>query len=364
MAQKFDISILAGDGIGPEVIAEAKKVLLATDLNFNMIDVVVGSQAFFEGGDTLPREVIPVINESDASLLGALGHGDVPEEFSRKVLSFLRMDKHTFANIRPFKRYSVISAEEKSRDIDVVIVRDNAEGFSLKHSGLIHNQYGMDTRVISEIGAKQIINFAFEYARNQNRLSIACIDQSNWLFSDQMFRKKFVELSKEYPRFNSQSIYVDVGAMMLTRNPDKFDVIVTPGFHGDVLSGILISMTDGIGVAPSANIGKTFGYFEPIHGPAWDVAGKGVANPVASILSAKLMLEWLGAIEEAWLIEEAVSEVLKEGKVRTPDLGGNAGTSRMGDAIVERLEVLKSERALIARRAGQNVVSNALARAR
>ena len=162
-----------------------------------------------------------------------------------------------------------------------------------------------------------------------------------------MFRKKFVELCREYPQLTSQSVSVDVGAMMLTRNPHKFDVIVTPGFHGDVLSGILIGMTDGIGAAPSANIGKKFEYFEPIHGPAWDMAGKGVTNPVASILSAKLMLEWLGAPGEEWLIEEAVTEVFQEGKVLTADLGGNASTSKMGDAIVRKLEELQTERTLI-----------------
>jgi len=230
------------------------------------------------------------------------------------------------------------------RAIDLAIIRDNSEGFSLMHTGSLGNTIGSDRRVITDFGAKRIIKYAFEYAEKNHRKKVTCVDHSNWLFSDKLFRKNFILISERNPGVETEHLQVDVAAMMLARHPEDFDVIVTPDIYGDILSGVAISNIGGVGLAPSACIGDNFAFFEPIHGTAWDIAGQNVANPIASILSAKLMLEYLGYRDESLMIDLAVSEVLSDGKVRTPDIGGRSTTSEVGDAIAERIIELNNER--------------------
>jgi methanogen homoisocitrate dehydrogenase len=335
MPKQLKIAVLPGDGIGPEVTSEAVKVIEATGLNFKTIPCNIGGTAYLKNGDPLPPESTEACEEADAVLFGAVGHDYVSYDIPRKVLIYLRLEKDAFANVRHLKTYpGVISNRGISNEkkIDIVIVRDNAEGFSLQHSGLLGKSLGTDRRVITQYGAKRIIDFAYEYAKTHDRKKITCIDQSNWLYSDKFFRSVF-ENNSENTTLDKDFMHVDVAAMNIANQPDMFDVIVTPDIYGDILSGIAISHTGGVGMAPSACIGENFAFFEPIHGTAWDIAGKGIANPIASILSAKLMLEWLGQEKEAQMIENAVSTVLEEGKVRTPDIGGNSSTSEVGDAI-------------------------------
>jgi len=175
--------------------------------------------------------------------------------------------------------------------------------------------------------------FGFRYAVDEGRNRVACVDQSNWLYSDKLFRSAFESVADRYPGLEKEYVSVDVAAMMQAQDPSRFDVVVTPDIYGDILSGYAVGLIGGVGLAPSACIGDTFAFFEPIHGTAWDLAGMGVANPIASILSAKLMLKWLGRGEEAGAIEAAVCAVLREGKVRTPDLGGSSSTSQVGSAV-------------------------------
>jgi isocitrate/isopropylmalate dehydrogenase len=185
--------------------------------------------------------------------------------------------------------------------------------------------------------------FTYNYAIKENRKKITCVDKSSWLYADRIFRSAFEKVSELYPGLEREHVMIDVAAMMQTQDPRRFDVIVTPDIYGDILSGIVIGQIGGLGMAPSACLGDDFAFFEPIHGTAMDIAGKGIANPIASILSAKLMLEWLGNEKEADCIEKAVCNVLTEGKVRTRDLGGNSKTSEVGDAISSQVRALIRE---------------------
>ncbi|KON31423.1 hypothetical protein AC482_00880 [miscellaneous Crenarchaeota group-15 archaeon DG-45] len=341
MAKRLKIAVLPGDGIGPEVTDEAVKVLGATDLDFEFMRRDVGGKGYIEKGDPLPPEAMQACEEADAVLFGAVEHHYSPYGIPRKVLIFLRMEKNAYANIRPLKLYPGVYPAQGAptwRDIDVVIVRDNAEGFALKHEGYIWKDMGVDKRVITQLRAQQINMFVYNYALSQGRGKITCVDKSSWLYADRLFRNAFESVADLFPGVEREHMMVDVAAMMLTRDPRSFDVIVTPDIYGDILSGIVIAQIGGLGMAPSACIGDSFAFFEPIHGTALDIAGKGVANPIASILSAKLMLEWLGEEKEARLIDEAVRAVLAEGKVRTPDLGGGSSTSELGEAIATHVE--------------------------
>ena len=332
---------MPGDGIGPEVTSEAIKVLQATDLDMEFIRCDIGGTAYLKNGDPLPPESMQACKESSAVLFGAVGHDYVSYEIPRKVLIYLRLEKDAYANIRPLKLYPGIQGHRSNqKPIDIVIVRDNAEGFSLQHSGLLGKTLGTDRRVITQYGAQRIIRYAYNYALKNNRSKVTCVDQSHWLHSDKFFRGVFKVISEKYPTLESDYQHVDVAAMLLARNPENFDVIVTPDIYGDILSAVVISSIGGVGMAPSACVGDSFAFFEPIHGTAWDIAGKGTANPIASILSAKLMLEYLNETEAAQLIENAVTIVLREGQTRTKDIGGQATTSEVGDAIVNKMQLL------------------------
>jgi len=331
----YKIAVLPGDGIGSEVVAEALKVLNATELKYEPIKCDIGGTAYLKNGNPLPKESIQACEDADAVLLGAVGHDTVSYDIPRKVLIYLRVEKNAYANIRPFKTY--LNREPNDPPIDITIIRDNAEGFSLQHPGMLGKTLGTDRRIITENGATKIIEYAYKYATQHNRNKITCIDQSNWLYSDKLFRETFIKIAENNPTLENDTMHVDVAAMNISAHPEKFDVIVTPDIYGDILSGIIISKIGGIGIPPSACIGDNFAYFEPIHGPAWDIAEKNMANPIASILSTKLMLEYLQETEKAQKIDEAVTNILKQGTTRTFDLGGTSTTTEMGDAIAQEV---------------------------
>ena len=341
MVKKIKIAVMPGDGIGPEVTNEAIKTLQATELNIEFIPCDIGGTAYLKNGDPLPPESIQACKESHATLFGAVGHDYVSYEIPRKVLIYLRLEKDAYANIRPLKLYPGIQGHQPNqKPIDIVIVRDNAEGFSLQHSGLLGKTLGTDRRVITQYGAQRIINYAYKYATEHNRHKITCIDQSHWLYSDKFFRNVFKNIAEKHPTLTNDYQHVDVAAMLLTTHPENFDIIVTPDIYGDILSAVAISSIGGVGMAPSACIGDNFAFFEPIHGTAWDIAGKNTANPIASILTAKLMLEYLNETEAAQLVENAVTMVLSEGQIRTQDIGGQSTTSEVGDTIAKKIQLI------------------------
>jgi 3-isopropylmalate dehydrogenase len=344
MTKNYKVAVLPGDGIGPEVTQEAVKVLNATEVDLELIHCEIGGSAYLRNGDPLPSESIEACKEADAVLFGAVGHDFVSYEIPRRVLIHLRLDNDAYANIRPLKLYPRKGEQNhpnQKRDIDLIIVRDNAEGFSLQHSGMLAKTLGTDRRVITQYGAQRIIKYAEKYARQHNRKRITCVDQSHWLHSDKFFRSVFDKLLEEHETLEMDHQHVDVAAMLLASHPEDFDVIVTPDIYGDILSAVVISKIGGVGMAPSASIGDSFAYFEPIHGTAWDIAEKGIANPLASILSANLMLEYLGEDQEAQYIEHAVATLVSEGETLTSDLGGSSSTSEVGDNIVEKMDSVR-----------------------
>ena len=346
MSKDYKISVLSGDGIGPEVTAEAMKVLKATGLDFEFLINSVGGNAYLKTGESFSKEAKESCERADAVLFGAVGHDYAPYDIPRKVLYYLRLEKDTYVNLRPLKLYPKIESPlklPKGKGVDIVIIRENTEGESVKQSGIVGDRVSSDTRIITRFGSQRLIRFAFEYARSHKRNKVTCIDMSNLLSGDKLFRDVFDEISEWYPEVEKDYRAVDVAAMHLISKLDSFDMIVTSNLYGDILSGLLCALVGGVGMAPSACIGDRFAYFEPVHGTAWDIAGQGIANPIAEILSAKLMLEWLRENEAAEKIEQAVTMVLEEGKVRTADIGGTSKTSQVGDAIAKKVEELSKK---------------------
>jgi len=343
MVKGYKICVLPGDGIGPEVTSEAMKVLKATGLDLEFWIHDVGGNAYIKTGDPFPRGAKEACDKADAILFGAVGHDYAPYDVSRKVLDYLRKEKDTYVNLRPLKLYPNIECPLKiseKQGVDVVIVRENTEGESVKQSEAVGVWIGSDMRIITLFGSQRLIRFAFEYARRHKRGKVTCVDMSNLLLGDKLFRVVFDEVSEWYPEVAKDYKALDVAAMHLISKLDSFDIIVTSNLYGDVLSGLLCALIGGVGMAPSACIGDHFAYFEPVHGSARDIEGKGIANPIAEILSAKLMLEWLREDEAAETIDRAVSMVLEEGKVRTLDLRGTSSTKQVGDAIAQKVAEL------------------------
>ena len=338
MGRSYKIAVWPGDGIGPEVTGEAMKALEATDVRLEFIESIVGGKAYVEYGDPLPDEAKEACEEADALLLGAVDQDYAPYDVPRKVMTYLRVERDAYANVRPLKLYQGVEtgAIASGAGLDVVIVRDNSEGFALRHEGYFWEDKGYDKRVITRVGAERIALFAFEHALEQGRNKVSCVDQSHWLFSDRLFRRGFEGVSERYPGLEKEYISVDVAAMLQVQRPEFFDVVVAPDLFGDILSGVVIGQTGGVGLAPSACIGDGFAFFEPVHGVALDIAGRGVANPLASILSAKLMLEWLGEAGEAARVEAAVASVLAEGRVRTRDMGSPRGKRSLASSTASR----------------------------
>jgi len=339
--KKYRIAVLPGDGIGPEVTREAVKVLNRLEIDFEYLYCDVGSVAYAAAGTPLPAETVETCDEADATLLGAVGYSYAPYGIPRIVPIHFRIERNAFANVRPLKLYPGAFAPDDPRSqsrVDAVVIRDINEGFALEHEGYLWAEEGVDTRRVTEAGAQRVIEFAYKYAERESRKRVTCIDAHNLLFSDKVFRRAYQTVSVQYPNLESECISVDVAAMMQTRDPKRFDIIVTSNIFGDIFSGIIIGQIGGVGMAPSACVGNDFAFFEPVHGPAWDIAGKGVANPIGSILSAKMMVDWLGEKESGNTIERAVSGILVDGKVRTRDLGGSSRTWEVGDVISSFIE--------------------------
>lgn len=332
----YRIAVLPGDGVGPEVITEAVKVLDALGLDLNFVYCDVGSKAYAKTGTPFPEEAMEACEEADAALLGTVGQSYAPYGIPKKVSTYLRIERDAYASVCPLRLFAGVYPPEDARsqrDIDIVIVRDNIEGFSLNHEGYLWDGEGVDRRRTTHEGASRIVEFSFNYALKEDRRMVTCIDAHNLLFSDKVFRRAFKITSGKYPHLSTEWMSVNIASMMLTRYPDRFDVIVVPYVYGDMLMGSIIGQIGGVGLAPSASIGDEFAVFEPVHGAAWDIAGRGIANPIGSILSAKMMLDWLGLRGEGAIVENAVRSALNSGKVRTPDMGGNSSTSEMGDTI-------------------------------
>ena len=331
---KYRIATIPGDGIGPEVMSAAVSVLEALadargDLNLDIVELQAGDAVKARTGVALPSETFESVKNSDACLFAAVG------ETSREVILPLRQRLDLYANVRPAKAYPNVPSLKEG--VDLVIVRENTEGL-YKMLGDRGPDYGFDIRVITRAASERIARFAFDLARREARGKVTCVHKANVLDKTcGIFREACRGVSRSYPGIEYEEQIVDACAMRLILAPEEFDVLVTTNMFGDILSDEAAGLVGGLGMAPSGNIGEKNAIFEPVHGTAPDIAGKGIANPMATMLSAGMMLDWLGEQECSRIVDEAVIEVLKEGKTLTPDLGGSANTNQVAKAVVEKL---------------------------
>ncbi len=326
------VVLIEGDGIGREVVPAAVQVLKATGVALRFVEAEAGWDCFQRTGAALPDETLALVRESDATFFGAVSSPLHRVEGYRSPIVALRRALDLYANLRPVYSMPVSS----SRDgVDMLIVRENSEGL---YSGRERREG--DTvfaeRVITRAGSERIARVACEQAtRRRKRLTI--VHKANVLReSDGLFREAALQVAGEYPELMVDEMLVDAAAMRLVMDPERFDVIVTTNLFGDILSDEAAGLVGGLGLAPSANVGERHGVFEPVHGSAPDIAGKGIANPTAAVLAASMLLEHLGEADAAARVRQAAIETLRQGP-RTPDLGGDAGTEDVARAIVGRL---------------------------
>ncbi len=343
----LNIALLPGDGIGPDVIEETVRVLLAVqnvmpELHFEFTQYSVGAGEYLASGDPLPPKTLDQIKQHDAILLGAMGLPSVrwPNGKEMTPQIDIREKLDLFCGLRPIRLYHPGDTPlKKTEFIDFVIVRESTEGLFWHRSNqyAINQPEAIDTMRISRWGSERLFRAAFQHAM-QRRKKVTLVDKANVLPSMAYFRGIFDEVAKEYPDVETERFYVDAMSLYLIQRPHTFDVIVTENMFGDILSDLAAGLIGGMGMAPSADVGPQHAVFQPSHGSAPDIAGKGIANPVATILSARMMLDWWGQRDAAALVERAVAEVFANPLNRTRDMGGSLSTSDMGTRIVERIE--------------------------
>ena len=326
----YKISVIPGDGIGKEVMEATLHVLEAIDVEFDYTFADAGDEHMEKTGVALPQETVDIVKASQACLFGAAG------ETAADVIVKMRQELDLYVNLRPVKSYPGTNCIFDN--LDFVIVRENTEGLYI---GLEEetNEGATATRVVTRKASERICKYAFEYAKKTGRGKVTAVHKANVLKkTDGVFKDSFYQVAKQYPEMELDDRYVDATAMFFITKPEMFDVIVTTNLFGDILSDEGAGLVGGLGLIPSANIGENQGLFEPVHGSAPRHAGKGTANPSAMILSAVLMLDYLEETDAARKLEYALVKVLEEGKVVTPDLGGNASTMDMAAEVRSKLE--------------------------
>ena len=335
----YDVTLIPGDGIGPEITAQTVKVLEATGLRFTWDEELAGIAAVDATGTPLPDATVESIRKNGLALKGPLTT-PVGTGF-RSVNVGLRKEFELFANVRPAK---TIVPGGRFENIDIVLVRENLEGLYIGVEHFV--QVGDDPRAVGEsmaivtrTGCERIVRYAFEYAIRHRRKRVTIVHKANIL---KMVSGLFLEVGRTIAnefqgRVESNDIIVDNCAMQLVMQPEQFDVMVTTNMFGDILSDEVSGLVGGLGLAPGANIGTKAAIFEAVHGSAPDIAGKGIANPSAQMLAAAMMLDHMGELDRAQRIRQALEHVIVVQKVRTRDLGGNASTQEFGNAVAERV---------------------------
>ena len=331
---RYTITLIPGDGIGPEVAAAAVRVLTATGIEFDWQTEVAGASAVGEHGTALPPRVLESVRRNKVALKGPIetpvGKGH------RSVNVALRKELDLYANLRPLR--TLPGVKSRYEDVDVVVVRENTEDL---YSGLEHVVVpGVveSLKIITERASTRIALFAFEYAVAHGRKRISAVHKANIMkLSDGLFLDCCRLVAKQYPQIQYDEIIVDNLCMQLVLDPTRFDTLLLENLYGDIVSDLCAGLIGGLGLAPGANIGDGVAIFEAVHGSAPDIAGKNFANPVALILSSALMLEHLGEMDAGARVRKAVLAVLQEGKTLTRDLGGSSGTTEIAEAIAARV---------------------------
>jgi len=357
----YRIAEIGGDGIGPEVVAEAVRVLKALeapDLHFSFERAEAGAALYRRTGEDLPRETVELCRSVDAILFGAAGLPDVRHADGTELVPqvTLRMQLDLYTGMRPIKLYPGVPSPIRTPDrqaIDYVILRENTEGLfaSLGGGSKVGEELAVDTLVITRRGTERIVRRAFELCRARQRGApadgvrrVTCVDKANVFRSYAFFRQVFQETAREFPDVATDFAYVDAMTMHLIMSPGRYDVVVLENMFGDILSDLGAATVGGLGLAPSGDIGDRYAMFQSSQGAAPDIAGRGVANPIAAILAAALMCRWLGqqhrdplATAAAERIDAAVAAALLDPKARPPDIGGTATTRETTDRVIKAL---------------------------
>lgn len=341
MVKTYNIAVLKGDGIGPEVTEATVKVLDAVqtklDFKLNYLYGEAGAHCIPEHSTNLPKETVEMIKKTDACLKGPM---TTPEEPGApvSVAVTLRRMFDLYANVRPCKSFP--SVESLKPDIDLVVVRENTEGLYSGKEALIAPGVSIAFRIVTTEASTKVAEHAFKLAM-QRKKHLTYIHKGNILrITDGIFKDAVKEVAKKYPEVTVDDLHIDAATMQLIKQPASYDVMVTTNLFGDIISDEAAQVVGGLGMAGGANIGDTYGMFEPIHGSAPKYTGMNRANPISNIMAASMMMDYLGEAEAAAKIEKAVAEVLAEGKVRTVDLGGKATTSEFADAIAAKARTL------------------------
>ena len=350
----FNIAVIAGDGIGPEVIAEGKKVfsgIAKMDGGFSVSfeDFPWGCEYYLKTGTMMPADGLDTLKNFDAVYLGAVGYPGVPDHVSLGgLLLQIRRGFDEYINLRPvrlLKGAPCPLADISTDDINMIVVRENSEGEYANVGAHLYagtdREVALQTGVFSRYGCERVIRYAYELARREKR-SLTSISKGNALRYSMVFWDEiFVEIGREYPDVETHSLLVDAASMFFVKDPKRFEIVVTSNLFGDILTDLGAAIAGGMGLAAGANLNPERKYpsmFEPIHGSAPDIAGQGIANPLASIWSISQMLDFLGEQEWADRVLAAIETLLVERRTLTPDLGGTAKTSEIGSAILEILE--------------------------
>jgi isocitrate dehydrogenase (NAD+) len=330
------ITLIPGDGIGPEITAAVKKILAASGVTIEWHEFLAGKAALDKHGDPLPKDVLDSILKNKVALKGPLTT-EVGKGF-KSVNVQLRKTLNLYANLRPTK--SIPGIQSRYTNVDIIVVRENTESLYAGIENEIAPGVIQASKVITRDASTRIAKYAFEYARKNNRKKIAAIHKANIMkLADGLFLKCCQEVAVSYPEIEYREMIVDNTCMQLVMKPEQFDVMVLENLYGDIVSDLCAGLVGGLGVVPGANIGTEASVFEAVHGSAPDIAGKGVANPTAMLLSAVMMLQYLGEEPAAQRIMNAVYRVLGESKIVTPDLKGTATTTQYTDEIIRYMNV-------------------------
>jgi isocitrate dehydrogenase (NAD+) len=327
--------MINGDGIGPEVVDAVRKILegAKAPLEFEFKDA--GAEAITRYGTNLPDETVESVMRNRIGLKGPTATGIGMGQQSANVGLRKRLD--LYASLRPVR--SVPGVKTRYEDIDLVVVRENTEDLYAGIEHIVVPGVVESIKIITEKASTRICRFAFEYAVKHKRRKVSAVHKANIMkLSDGLFLDCFRKVSREYPQIQSEEVIVDNLCMQLVRNPEKYDVMVMENLYGDIVSDLCSGLVGGLGVVPGANIGTGCAVFEAVHGTAPDIAGKGLANPTALLMSTVMMLDHLDLTEHARRVEKAVWKVYTEGKVRTKDLGGPATTADFTKAIIDAME--------------------------
>ena len=351
----MEIMVLKGDGIGPEIMESSLNILNLLTENYNLkldpVEFDIGAETISTGKWKLSA-IIEEARKFRAILKAPMGHPKLRNaggtEDALDVILGLRSELDLYANVRPVRKLpgvqSVLRGYEDPGSINYTLVRENSEGLYSSHFGgqILRDEVAVDNQIITRKGTERISRYAFELAEKnyngnrENRKKVTCVDKSNVLKSFAFFRKIFEEVSKDYPDVATQYMYADAMTQYMLFHPGELDVIVTENMFGDVLSDLAAATVGGLGFAYSANLSENAGMFEPVHGSAVDIAGKGIANPTAMILSTTMMLGWLGETKYSNIVEKALSAVLADG-IRTTDMGGNVKTKEFTGKVMEKM---------------------------